>query len=36
MSSRRVKSRTWSWEAQEGDQQFGVNEGIGIGNSQGL
>jgi len=29
-----VKGRTKTWEAHEGDQQFGENASIDIGNSQ--
>jgi hypothetical protein len=36
MSSFGVKCRTKSWEAHERDQQFGENESIDIGKSQGL
>jgi hypothetical protein len=34
MSSLGVKGRTKSWEAQEGDQQFGENDSRDIGKSQ--
>ena len=36
MSSFGVKGCTKSWEAHEYDQQFGENESIDIGKSQGL
>jgi len=36
MSSLGVKDRTKSWEAHEGDQQFGENESIDVGKSQRL
>jgi len=36
MSSLDVKGRTTSWEAHERDQQFGMNESMDIGKSQGF
>jgi len=36
MTSLGVKGRTKSWEAHEGDQQFGENGTTSIGNSQTL
>jgi len=36
MSSLGVNRRTKSWEAHEHDQQFGENESIDIGKSEGL
>ena len=36
MSTLGVRSHTKSWEAHECDQQFGENDSIDIGKSQGL
>jgi len=36
MSSLGVNGLNWSWEAHQRDQQFGENESMDIGKSQGL